>query len=155
MINLSPSRLSSPGPLTRRRCHLSTDSTITGEVTLFTDAMYCTELTDTNVWRLYSSCTLFVLQMFNQPFVLSKFPKVGLYDLHSVCQLLYAWTNLYEICIYLWSISWEQPPIQWVPGALSLGVKRPGREADHSPPASVEVKRMWIYTSTPSYAFMA
>jgi hypothetical protein len=27
-----------------------------------------------------------------------------------------------------------QPPIQWVPGALSLGVKRPGREADHSPP---------------------
>jgi hypothetical protein len=26
-----------------------------------------------------------------------------------------------------------QPPIQWVPGALSLRVKRPGREADHSP----------------------
>jgi hypothetical protein len=24
-----------------------------------------------------------------------------------------------------------QPPIQWVPEALSLGVKRPGREADH------------------------
>jgi hypothetical protein len=33
-----------------------------------------------------------------------------------------------------------QPPIQWVRGALSLGVKRPGREADHSPPSSVEVK---------------
>jgi hypothetical protein len=33
-----------------------------------------------------------------------------------------------------------QPPIQWVPGALSLGVKLPGREADHSPPSSVEVK---------------
>jgi hypothetical protein len=26
-----------------------------------------------------------------------------------------------------------QPPIQWVPGALSLGVKRPGRQADYSP----------------------
>jgi len=26
-----------------------------------------------------------------------------------------------------------QPPIQWVPGALSLGVKQTGREADHSP----------------------
>jgi len=26
-----------------------------------------------------------------------------------------------------------QPPIQWVPGAPSPGVKRPGREADHSP----------------------
>jgi hypothetical protein len=33
-----------------------------------------------------------------------------------------------------------QPPIQWVPGALSLEVKRPGREADHSPPSSAEVK---------------
>jgi hypothetical protein len=33
-----------------------------------------------------------------------------------------------------------QPPIQWVRGALFLGVKRPGREADHSPPSSTEVK---------------
>jgi hypothetical protein len=33
-----------------------------------------------------------------------------------------------------------QPPIQWVPGALSLGIKRPGREADQSPPYSAEVK---------------
>jgi len=31
-------------------------------------------------------------------------------------------------------------PIQWVPGYLSLGVKRPGREAGHSPPSSAEVK---------------
>jgi hypothetical protein len=28
------------------------------------------------------------------------------------------------------------PPIQWVPGALSPVVKRPGGEADHSPPTS-------------------
>jgi hypothetical protein len=33
-----------------------------------------------------------------------------------------------------------QPPIQWVTGALSLGVKRPGRESDHSSPSSAEVK---------------
>jgi hypothetical protein len=33
-----------------------------------------------------------------------------------------------------------QPPIPWVPGALSLGVMRQGREADHSPPSSAEVK---------------
>jgi len=26
----------------------------------------------------------------------------------------------------------NQPPIQWVPEALSLGAKRPGHEADHS-----------------------
>jgi hypothetical protein len=48
-----------------------------------------------------------------------------------------------------------QPPIQWVPGALSPGVKQPGREADHSPPTGAEVKKMWIYTSTPPYTFMA
>jgi hypothetical protein len=36
-----------------------------------------------------------------------------------------------------------------------LGVKLPGREADHSPPTSAEVKKMWIYTSIPPYAFMA
>jgi hypothetical protein len=33
-----------------------------------------------------------------------------------------------------------QPSIQWVPGALSLGVKRQWREADHSLPSSAEVK---------------
>jgi hypothetical protein len=42
-----------------------------------------------------------------------------------------------------------QPPIQWVPGAVSLGVKRPGREADRSPPSSSEIKNAWNYTSTP------
>jgi hypothetical protein len=41
-----------------------------------------------------------------------------------------------------------QLPIPWAPGALSLGVKRPGREADHSSPASAEAKKMWIYIST-------
>jgi hypothetical protein len=34
-------------------------------------------------------------------------------------------------------------------GALSLGVKRPGRETDHSSPSSAEVKNAWSYTSTP------
>jgi hypothetical protein len=48
-----------------------------------------------------------------------------------------------------------QPPIQWVPGSHSPGVKRPEREANHSPPTSAEVKKMWIYTSTPPYAFVA
>jgi hypothetical protein len=44
-----------------------------------------------------------------------------------------------------------QPPIQWVPGALSLGVKRPGREADHSPPSSAEVKEcVELYLHSPN-----
>jgi hypothetical protein len=34
-----------------------------------------------------------------------------------------------------------QLPIQWVAGALSLGVKRQEREADHSPLACAEVRK--------------
>jgi hypothetical protein len=33
--------------------------------------------------------------------------------------------------------------------ALSLGIQRPGREADHTPTSSAEVKNAWSYTSTP------
>jgi hypothetical protein len=47
-----------------------------------------------------------------------------------------------------------QPPIQWVPGALSPGIKQLGRDTDHSPPTSAEVKKTWIYTYTPPYVFM-
>jgi hypothetical protein len=43
-----------------------------------------------------------------------------------------------------------QPPIQWGTGPLTSAVKRPGREADHSPPASAEVNKTWIYTATPT-----
>jgi hypothetical protein len=46
-----------------------------------------------------------------------------------------------------------QPPIQWVTGALSLGVKRPGHEADHSPPSSAEVKKcmeLYLHASNTS-----
>jgi hypothetical protein len=41
-----------------------------------------------------------------------------------------------------------QHSIKWVPGAVSPGVKQPGREADHSPPTNAEVKKMWIYIYT-------
>jgi hypothetical protein len=34
-----------------------------------------------------------------------------------------------------------QPLVQWVPGAVSLGVKRPSREAGHLPTSSAEVKK--------------
>jgi hypothetical protein len=39
-----------------------------------------------------------------------------------------------------------QSLIQWVLGAFFLGIKRLEREADHSPPASAKVRKMWIYT---------
>jgi hypothetical protein len=47
-----------------------------------------------------------------------------------------------------------QTPNQWLPGALSLGVKLPGREADHSPPSTAEIKNSWSYTTTPQHTFM-
>jgi hypothetical protein len=48
-----------------------------------------------------------------------------------------------------------QPSIQWGPETFTLGVERPGREADHSPPYSAEVKNTWSCTSTPQYVFMS
>jgi len=41
-----------------------------------------------------------------------------------------------------------QPPIQWVPGTHTLGVKQQGHEDDHSHPSRAKVKSAWGYTST-------
>jgi len=43
-----------------------------------------------------------------------------------------------------------QPTFQWVPGALTPRVKRPGRESNHSPPSSSGFKNVWSYTCTPT-----
>jgi hypothetical protein len=43
-----------------------------------------------------------------------------------------------------------EPPIQWLLGALSPGVKRPGREADHSHRSSAEANNVGA-TSPPPY----
>ena len=48
------------------------------------------------------------------------------------------------------SLGPTQPPIRWVPG-LSRGVKWPGRDVDHPPPSSAEVKeRVQLYLYFPS-----
>jgi hypothetical protein len=45
-----------------------------------------------------------------------------------------------------------QPPIQWAPGILSLGVKLPEREAEHSLPYSAEVNNACLHShNTPSW----
>jgi hypothetical protein len=44
--------------------------------------------------------------------------------------------------------------IQWVLGIIFPGVKRPGREADHSPPFSAEVKNVGALLPLP-HVFMA
>jgi hypothetical protein len=49
-----------------------------------------------------------------------------------------------------------QPPVQWVPGGSFPGGKgRPGRDADHSPPSSAEVKKeQELYLQSPRCASM-
>jgi hypothetical protein len=42
-----------------------------------------------------------------------------------------------------------QSPIRCVPVAFSHEVKRPRREADHSPPSSAEIKKCWIIPPLP------
>jgi hypothetical protein len=60
-------------------------------------------------------------------------------------------TAFFKSCTFIFYLIADQ----WVLGAISLGVKRSGIEADHSHPISAEVKKTWINTSTPPYAFMA
>jgi hypothetical protein len=43
----------------------------------------------------------------------------------------------------------------YFPGVKRLGREAGGREADHSPPTGVEVKKMWTYTFTSPYVIMA
>jgi len=55
----------------------------------------------------------------------------------------------------VWTLSVAHPasyPLRT--GGFFPGVKRPGREAGHSPPSSTEVKNAWNYTSTPPFFFM-
>jgi hypothetical protein len=49
----------------------------------------------------------------------------------------------------------NHPPIQGAPGTLFLVIKRPEREADHSPPSSAEVKNSLALPPLPKYAFVA
>jgi hypothetical protein len=68
----------------------------------------------------------------------------------SVCLYICLCTTLVLDIYYSQLLRPTQPPIQWVLGALSLGLKRPDREADHTPLPSVEVKEcVYLYLNSP------
>jgi hypothetical protein len=90
----------------------------------------CEDLEHVIQWDCYSSCVLLMLPGEGQ--------RPGGQSFSSG-----------RVKNFLFSRSSTQPPIQWVLGAFSPGVKQPGCEVDHSPPTNAEVKKMWIYTSTP------
>jgi hypothetical protein len=48
-----------------------------------------------------------------------------------------------------------QPPIQCVPGALFPGIKRPGRESDHSHNLVSRLRKRGAIAPFPHYVFMA
>jgi hypothetical protein len=70
---------------------------------------------------------------------------------YCACFLFAYSLSVYLIINYLqhYTLGPTQPPIQWIPGALSPGVKRQGHEADHSPPASAEVENGGAITPHP------
>jgi hypothetical protein len=47
-----------------------------------------------------------------------------------------------------------QPPIQCIPGVISLGEKPPGHDTDHSPPSSKKIKNGGVIPPLP-YVIMA
>ena len=49
---------------------------------------------------------------------------------------------------WLWSP--PNPPIEWVSGALCMGIKWLGHEADYSPPSTADVKNVWRCMSSPA-----
>jgi hypothetical protein len=77
---------------------------------------------------------------------------LNLWSSHSVSEKV---SRSYKSRIMVLYVLIFQPPIQWVPEALSLGVKRPGREDDHSPPSTAEVKEcveLYLHShNTPSW----
>jgi hypothetical protein len=63
------------------------------------------------------------------------------------CVCMYVYVYMYVHYMYV--------PIQWVPGALFLGVGRPGREADRSPPSVPKSRIRGAIPPIPQYVFMA
>jgi hypothetical protein len=65
--------------------------------------------------------------------------------LAGTMMVFFLFTTMFRLALGL-----TQPHIQWVPGALTPGVKWLVHEADHSPPSGAKVKNAWRFTSTPA-----
>jgi hypothetical protein len=73
----------------------------------------------------------------------------------SVKQQAAGWTAGFQIPAEAKFVSIPQCPVQLVPGALSLGVKQPGRKFDHSPQSIADVKTGGAMPPLPPYIFMS
>jgi hypothetical protein len=90
------------------------------------------------------------IETFSQSYTWNAWkPKSCRFIISSCHQMMYHHLHIVQI-----ALGSTQPPIQWERGALSPGVKRQGRETDHSPPTSTEVKKAWTYICTPPFALL-
>jgi hypothetical protein len=135
-------------------CHLHKPNLTGYDVNLLHTQIYYFRANSTKDITLHTDTNCFSLYFVKQTAVIDQ----------SVWRLGYRLDDWGSIPSRGWEFSsslpcpdwlWGPPPIQWTPWAISLGVKRPGSEADHSPPPSAEVKNAWSYTSTPQYVLMA
>jgi hypothetical protein len=94
------------------------------------------------VWIISDKCLPIRVRNGN---VVSIATSYGMDDWGVRVQVLVGVKNFHFSILSRPALGSTQLPIQWAPGALSLGVKRQGCEADHSPLTSAEVKKTWIY----------
>jgi hypothetical protein len=89
------------------------------------------------------------IELHNDPYqynLRSRDSSVGIATVYGIDELIIWFDSWRGLGISLFDTAsrqalWPtQPPIQWVTGALSLGVKRPAPEADYWPSSSTEVK---------------
>jgi hypothetical protein len=110
----------------------------------------CTSFLSQSWYMFYPSCSydLIALVMFSKEY--TSLPHEALERINVSTQGIgsfwYHWSQFIWFPVRHYSTSSRpalgptHPPKQWVAGALSPGVKRQGRESDHSPPSNAEVK---------------
>jgi hypothetical protein len=137
----------SDGVTSQNAVFIITTAVITSDLTLNVENLLC---------RILESCTTIhnkqnIVYMLHYKCIESRESSVGIATGYGLDDQG-VWVR---VPVFYFSMSSRlalgstQPPIQWVPG-----VKRPLLEAGHSPPTSAEVKKMWMYTCMPPYAFM-
>jgi hypothetical protein len=103
------------------------------------------------ILRIFNFCTMRIYKSTDVHFSRSRDRVVGIATDYGLDDRVVGVQVPVGIRIFFkWSrpaLGSTQPPIH--------GVKRPRREADHLPPTSAKVKKMWSYTSTPPYTFTA
>jgi hypothetical protein len=105
---------------------------------------------DRTFWNKIREQWVYKASPYYSPFSIGIVLGYGLDDQGSRVQFLVGLGIILFITVSRTALVPTWPPIQWVPGALSLRVKWLGCEADQSPPSSVEVKEcMELYVHFP------